>query len=76
MTIRTNTRRQFIQTAVAGVGAIALPSVAQSGFPNRPIRLICPWPAGGSTDAVMRSLADSAGRALGGPCRAILVSRW
>ena len=45
----------------------ACPSLAQAqAFPARPIRLICPWPAGGSTDAVMRALAESAGKALGG----------
>ena len=34
-------------------------------FPARPIKYICPWPAGGSTDIVMRSLADSASKQLG-----------
>jgi tripartite-type tricarboxylate transporter receptor subunit TctC len=33
--------------------------------PNRPISLICPWQAGGPTDAVFRSLAEALGRALG-----------
>ena len=34
-------------------------------FPARPIRYICPWPAGGSTDAVIRALAESVGKILG-----------
>jgi tripartite-type tricarboxylate transporter receptor subunit TctC len=34
-------------------------------FPAKPIRYICPWPAGGSTDAVMRAIALSASAALG-----------
>jgi tripartite-type tricarboxylate transporter receptor subunit TctC len=60
-------RRRFVQAALASSAAVALPSWAQAtGFPNRPIRLICPWPAGGSTDAVMRALAESASKALGG----------
>jgi len=60
-------RRRFVQAALASSAAVALPGWAQSGaYPNRPIRLICPWPAGGSTDAVMRALAESAGKALGG----------
>jgi tripartite-type tricarboxylate transporter receptor subunit TctC len=58
-------RRRLVQAALAGPALVALPSLAQA-FPARPIRLICPWPAGGSTDAVMRSLAESAGKALGG----------
>jgi len=59
------TRRRLLQAALASPAVIALPALAQA-FPSRPIRLICPWPAGGSTDAVMRSLAESAGKALGG----------
>jgi tripartite-type tricarboxylate transporter receptor subunit TctC len=34
-------------------------------FPTRTIKLICPWPAGGSTDVVMRALAESAGKIMG-----------
>jgi tripartite-type tricarboxylate transporter receptor subunit TctC len=66
MTFRQPTRRRFVQAAVASSVAIALPALAQTGYPNKPIRLICPWPAGGATDAVMRSIAESAGKALGG----------
>jgi tripartite-type tricarboxylate transporter receptor subunit TctC len=58
-----NTRRQI----VLGLGAsMALPrlSFAQA-FPNKPIRFICPWPAGGSTDAVIRAFAESAAKTLG-----------
>ena len=58
-------RRRLLRAALAAPALAALPALAQA-FPARPIRLICPWPAGGSTDAVMRSLAESAGKALGG----------
>ena len=34
-------------------------------FPNKPITLICPWPAGGSSDLVMRAIAESVGKQLG-----------
>jgi tripartite-type tricarboxylate transporter receptor subunit TctC len=66
MTSPITTRRRFVQAALASSAAVALPTLAQPGFPARPIKLICPWPAGGSTDAVMRSIADSAAKALGG----------
>jgi tripartite-type tricarboxylate transporter receptor subunit TctC len=67
MTIRTPSRRRFVQAAACSCAAIALPALAQApAFPARPIKLICPWPAGGSTDAVMRAIAESAGKALGG----------
>ena len=61
------TRRGFVQTSLAAAATTALPGLVRAqAFPSKPIRLICPWPAGGSTDAVMRALAESAGKALGG----------
>ncbi len=60
-------RRQFIQTTAATLTALALPGLARAqAFPAKPIKLICPWPAGGSSDMVMRALAESASKALGG----------
>ena len=59
-------RRSLIIGATAAVGSIALPSLTHAqAYPSRPIRYICPWPPGGSTDVVMRTLADSAGKILG-----------
>ena len=67
MTHRTTSRRNFVLGSAAAASVLALPGIAAAqAFPARPIRLICPWPAGGSTDIVMRSIADSAGKALGG----------
>ncbi len=67
MTVQTPSRRTFVRTSLASAAAIAWPAFAQTpAFPTRPIKLICPWPAGGSTDAVMRALAESAGKAIGG----------
>jgi tripartite-type tricarboxylate transporter receptor subunit TctC len=61
-----STRRHLLGTAAAGAAALALPSLARAqAFPARPIRYICPWPAGGSTDAVIRAIAESAGKTLG-----------
>jgi tripartite-type tricarboxylate transporter receptor subunit TctC len=59
-------RRRLVQAALASPAVLALPALAQGQFPSRPIKLICPWPAGGATDAVMRAIAESAGKALGG----------
>jgi tripartite-type tricarboxylate transporter receptor subunit TctC len=66
MTIDLN-RRDVLQASLAGAVSIAMPAMAQSNFPTRPIKLICPWPAGGSTDAVMRAIAESASRILNNP---------
>ncbi|MDB5378466.1 MAG: tripartite tricarboxylate transporter substrate binding protein [Rubritepida sp.] len=48
---------------------LAAPAVAgaQGRYPERPIRLIIPWPAGGSADAQLRSVGELATRALGQP---------
>ncbi len=62
----TTTRRQFIVGAGTAASSLALPALAQApAWPTRPIRYICPWPAGGSTDAVIRALAESAAKILG-----------
>ncbi len=60
----TITRRGLIAT---GGALLAAPALAQAGFPNRPIRLIVPWPPGGSTDGQLRALAEVATRHLGQP---------
>ncbi|HXF45000.1 MAG TPA: tripartite tricarboxylate transporter substrate binding protein [Burkholderiaceae bacterium] len=48
-------------------GLVAAPSLMAQGegFPQRPITLWVPWPAGGSTDLSLRVLAEIAGRHLG-----------
>lgn len=60
----------------AGAAAVALsasllfgsgPSVAQSDFPNKPVRLIIPYPAGGATDLTARAFVSVADEHLGQP---------
>ena len=62
------TRRRALGM-LATAAAIGAPSIrAQPGgdaFPQRPISLWVPWPAGGATDLTLRLLADLAGRQLG-----------
>lgn len=61
-------RREFITSATAVVAGAALPSLVRAqAFPARPIKYICPWPAGGTTDSVIRALAESASKTLGQP---------
>ena len=62
----SSNRRHFIASTALAAGSLALPSLARAqAFPARPIRYICPWPAGGSTDAVIRAIAESAAKSLG-----------
>jgi tripartite-type tricarboxylate transporter receptor subunit TctC len=60
-------RRSFVWGLLAAGLAVAAPfgaAQAQS-FPARPVTLIVPWPAGGSTDVGMRALASATERHLG-----------
>ena len=58
-------RRQLLQATAAGLGAAALPALAQQGYPNRTIRWIVPYAAGGATDLVARLAGDALGNILG-----------
>jgi tripartite-type tricarboxylate transporter receptor subunit TctC len=64
---RLSTRRRVLQHAGTAAALLAAPMLvrAQEKFPSRPITLICPWPAGGSTDRHLRTLAELAGKHLG-----------
>ena len=48
-------RRTLGAAALAGLAA---PALAQDAWPSRPVTLVVPWAAGGSTDAVARILAQ------------------
>jgi tripartite-type tricarboxylate transporter receptor subunit TctC len=59
-------KRFFLHAAAAAVAiAIAAPAAAQTWKPARPINLIVPWAAGGSTDQVTRVAAAELEKALG-----------
>lgn len=66
-------RRSVLKAIASGMAALAVPALTtqnawgQDKFPSKAITLIAPWPAGGSSDAVMRAFAESAGKALGVP---------
>ena len=52
---------------VAAVACFAAQPAFAQDFPSKPITLIVPWPAGGSTDVSMRAMAESASKVLGQP---------
>jgi len=52
----------FIGASLAANASLAL---AQDDFPSRPITLIIPWAAGGTSDMIGRALAKAAGEHLG-----------
>ena len=64
-------RKNFLKTAAALVVGtlVSLPQLAwaQAGWPNKPIRLVVNFPAGGSPDVVARAVATPLSAALGVP---------
>ena len=61
-------RRTLLGATLAVATALAMTpvaSVAQSAWPNKPVRIIVPFPAGGSTDVIARQLAQRLGNTLG-----------
>jgi tripartite-type tricarboxylate transporter receptor subunit TctC len=57
---------RLIIGAAAALMALAAPALAQT-FPAKPVTLIVPWPAGGSTDIYFRKLGEITARHLGQP---------
>jgi tripartite-type tricarboxylate transporter receptor subunit TctC len=56
------------RSALAGASILVVGSArAQPRFPDRPIKLIIPWAAGGPADGGFRILAESAARKFGQP---------
>jgi tripartite-type tricarboxylate transporter receptor subunit TctC len=58
--------RRRLGAALVGLMAAAMSFAAEAQtFPSRPVTLIVPWPAGGTTDVVMRALATASEKHLG-----------
>ena len=60
-------RRTFIGTAVAGAALLSPAVRAQGTWPNKPIRIVVPYTAGGFTDQMARLLQVGLQKALGQP---------
>ena len=58
-------RRRLLQAAGAATLGGLLPRAFAAGYPDKTVRLIVPFPAGGPTDIVARPLAQQLGDAFG-----------
>lgn len=57
-----NIIRTFVATALT---AVSFATLAQGNFPNKPVRMVVPFPPGQATDIVARLLAESLSRQWG-----------
>ena len=62
----TMNRRAFV---AAGSTALLASSVspAWAAYPDKPVKLVVPWAAGGSTDAIARAMAQRMSQTIGSP---------
>ncbi|MBP0492724.1 tripartite tricarboxylate transporter substrate binding protein [Roseomonas sp. SG15] len=59
--------RRALMGAACALALAPLPSFAQDAYPNRPIRMIVPFAAGGTTDLIGRLVGGEMSRRLGQP---------
>jgi len=60
--------RKFMTVIGSGIFAALLSmNAAAQNFPTKPVTLIVPWPAGGTTDVALRTLAEASQKHLGQP---------
>jgi tripartite-type tricarboxylate transporter receptor subunit TctC len=59
--------RQWQSIVAAALFAFAAAAQAQQGYPNRPIKLLVPWPPGGGVDTAARIISQPLAERLGQP---------
>ncbi|MDP9604299.1 tripartite tricarboxylate transporter substrate-binding protein [Variovorax sp. NFACC27] len=62
----TMNRRAFVASGSAVLLASSV-SPAWAAYPDKPVKLVVPWAAGGSTDAIARAMAQRMSQTIGSP---------
>jgi tripartite-type tricarboxylate transporter receptor subunit TctC len=64
--IKSIARRNVLLAGAAAAAVSSLPLLAHAqAFPSKPVTFVVPWPAGSTSDSVMRSLVHLASQSLG-----------
>ena len=58
-------RRNILSAIGAAMALLAAPVFAQDAWPSRPVKIISPFPAGGTSDIMARMVADALSKELG-----------
>ena len=57
--------RRTLLGIAAALAALAAPAFAQDNWPSRPVKIVSPFPAGGTSDIMARMVADALSKELG-----------
>jgi tripartite-type tricarboxylate transporter receptor subunit TctC len=60
-----NFPRRMLAAALAALALSPIAAVAQSGYPNKPIKVIVPFAAGSTTDIIARAISDKMSQSMG-----------
>ncbi|HXD41747.1 MAG TPA: tripartite tricarboxylate transporter substrate binding protein [Ramlibacter sp.] len=65
--MKTSSFARLLCAAIASAACLAAPAAAQSAYPNKGLRVIVPFPAGGASDTLGRMVAQHLSQAWGQP---------